>query len=98
MINYEWIVEQRQHDEIDIEDIVFCSSLKEALKVEPVKGYSTTVSLVRDDGNEADGLLDRQWAHIENGELTHFDGYPNWMPPKKYIQEVYKNMKKAGGI
>jgi hypothetical protein len=75
MIAYEWDVEEVDAHE-DIVDHNFCDSLKPLLE-----HYGSAITagngtfrlvLVRDVGNDVDGLIDRHWAYVRNGKLPQF--------------------------
>jgi hypothetical protein len=68
-IRFEWLVEEiDEHG--DIIEVHHLDSYAEArASAALVEGYTTAIGLVRDRGNELDGLLDRQWAYIEDGKL-----------------------------
>lgn len=93
-INYEWAVESvDEHG--DIFDVCHWDTRAEAERwaqdVQPVRdGEHNRIVLVRDaveyvDGDE-DGLVDRQWAYLdENGDLPEeFDGGAR--VPKRFLK------------
>jgi len=78
--SYEWDIEEI--DEFgDVEEHNFRSKLKDLLEI---KG---DLVLVRTTGSEANGVDDRQWAYVENGELpeTFSDGAKI---PEKFRKEL----------
>jgi hypothetical protein len=59
----------------DIIEVTHADTYAEALKWAEGQEQPTQIGLVRDRGNEVDGLVDRQWAYIEadSGKLPdHF--------------------------
>ena len=90
-IFYEWKVEQWIDE--DIEDFEHFDKLADALKEEPIKGATIKICLVRDEGNEDEGLLDREHAYIKDSMLQNYespdgDPYTEYSPPVKYQKEV----------
>lgn len=50
------------------------------------------LTLVRDVGNEIDGVIDRQWAYVKNGELPNkFDD--GSVIPQRFIKELQLSVK-----
>lgn len=89
MISYEWALESVNVDD-DIEDSYFSDSLKEVKNTEPCDGCTGRIALIRNDGNEDDGLKDRQYAYFQNGMLVmYFDG--GIKVPKRFLNEVKNN-------
>lgn len=91
--SYEWGVELVIDDEHeDIDDTLYFDSFAEAKQEaeEPREGYRNVIVLIRDQGSEAYGLEDRQWAYLEeDGTLPEeFDGGNR--VPKRFHQEVAK--------
>ena len=85
---YEWVVEEVDSDG-DIVETAAWDTLsdcrKQMAKVnEP--GCHWELCLVRNQGNNDQGLQDRQWAYVVDGELPdEFDG--GAIVPKKYLAE-----------
>jgi len=78
---YEWIVETVEdlgENEVDVIDTNAWDTYEEARKDAQAlmaQGKQTMIGLTRNVGDEVDGLQDRQWAYIEDGELPgEFDG------------------------
>lgn len=65
-VKYEWSIETLDENE-DIVDSTFWDELPK----EPLE-ENQRLCLVRNEGNEIDGLTDRLWAYIENGELPEY--------------------------
>jgi hypothetical protein len=89
MTSYEWIVETLEGE--DIVDVIHCNSYGHAVDVARLiaaKGTAVAIGLVRDQGNETEGLQNRQWAYLDkDGRLPEwFDGRN--AVPKKYHREV----------
>ena len=82
---YEWDVEV--HDEHgDIIDHLFQLSYADCVEVAKEHKHPEII-LVREQGTEDEGLEDRQWAQVENGEfVTDFD--TKYGVPKRYREEV----------
>lgn len=76
-VGYEWIVEVVDEDG-DILDTTAWPTAREAVfhmadKLPDGHGYD--FGLVRNDGDDVEGLADRQWAYVRNGALPdEFDG------------------------
>lgn len=77
--HYEWVVEVVEVHNEDCEDIVDCSywaehELERALQDRATSallappGHRVDFSLARSTGNECDGLQDRGYAYLEDGE------------------------------
>lgn len=92
-VNYEWCYESidmnSDIDEVDFEDrlINFQDNRK-----------TDTLCLIRREGNEEDGEIDRVYAYVKNGELPNCfeDGtgseYPSFLVPDKYKVELKKHL------
>lgn len=71
-IRYEWDVES--FDEKGEMEHMFCSSLKEAIRL----AGDGRVVLVYSTGSDSDGVVDRAWAYLDaNGELPEFFAVPS---------------------
>jgi hypothetical protein len=71
IFSYEWCYETL--DEFgDIIDTYFCDKLKDFDE----SARTETLCLIRNEGNEVDGLEDRLWAYVKDGQLpeTFEDG------------------------
>ena len=91
--SYEWGVEFVIDDEHeDIDDTFYFDSFAEAKREaeKPCEGYRNVIVLIRDQGSEDRGVVDRQWAYLEDdGTLPEeFDGGNR--VPKRFHQEVAK--------
>jgi len=89
MVSFEWVIEGV--DEFgDIQDVNHTDSLKKALEVAEIvktEWPRVEIGLVRDRGDEIDGLQDRQWAYLTDGVLpTKFDG--GAQVPKRFLEAV----------
>src|SRR5262245_19081151 len=96
MIGYEWVIEIIEDEYNDIENLTHADTYAEALKAAEAMredlqpGHHIEIGLVRDAGDEIDGLQDRQWAYIgweEDGKLpARFDGGASI--PARFRREV----------
>jgi|SRR5215831_8407391 len=96
MIGYEWVIESIEDEYNDIVDLSHADTYAAALLVaENMKkdlkpGHHVEIGLVRDRGDEVEGLQDRQWAYIgweEDGKLPErFDG--GAAVPQRFHREV----------
>ena len=87
---YEWTLEVINKDG-DIEESLFENTLKDINRYADfggVIGENIMVALVKNVGNDEDGILDRTWAYIEDGSLNELflDGTK---VPKRFIKEDY---------
>lgn len=85
---YEWTSEEIDENG-DIQNSDFSEDLKGLLCFHE---QSHDLGLVRNVGNDEDGLLDRSWAYVlPDGSLdTHFrdvDGKPQVKVPKRFLKE-----------
>lgn len=75
--SYEWVVESLD-DYDDITDTCAWSSCMDArahMGRATERGERTALCLVRNVGNDVEGLTGRQWAYVDNGALpATFDG------------------------
>lgn len=67
-ITIEWLAETMD-DYGDIYDIYHADTYAEAKRWAEGHTCRVDIGLVRDRGNDADGVIDRQWAYIEDGKL-----------------------------
>ena len=89
-IKYEWTLEEI--DNGDVVDSYFSDTLtfdKNLL------GMNTLLGLVRNEGNENDGVTDRLWAYVKNSKLPEYfsnaDGQQvGYKVPVKYHKELAK--------
>jgi hypothetical protein len=100
-VGYEWVTEEVEdtdlENEVDVISMIHYDTFRKAAeRAEDLRaqGKQAMVGLVRDVGNEIDGLTDRQWAYIEDGQLPEkFDGGAR--VPKRFMVEVC-NANSAG--
>ena len=101
MIHYEWTAETLDEFE-DITDNDFAESYEEIARRAIAKINSGAalirVGLVRNQGTEADGVQDREWAYIDDaGKLPdHFEtagGGKGAKVPKKFHREIERTQK-----
>jgi hypothetical protein len=85
-VTYEWCsASVDEHGDMD--DLVHSDTLKDLL----IPDGRHSIELVRNLGNDADGLIDRCWAPLEAGRLPDaFTYYPGDGPnvPKRFHEEV----------
>jgi len=81
MTYYEWIVETVEDlgdNEVDVIGTCAWDTYEEARKDAEAlmaQGKRIEIGLTRNVGDEVDGLQDRQWAYLEDGQLPqNFDG------------------------
>ena len=67
-ITIEWLVEELDSNG-DIYNVIHCNNYAHATKVAGWSDSETNIGLVRNRGNKVDGLLDRQWAYLQDGAL-----------------------------
>ena len=92
-IKYEWTLEEI--DNGDVVDSYFSDTLtfdKNLL------GMNTLLGLVRNEGNENDGVTDRLWAYVKNSKLPEYfsnaDGQQvGYKVPVKYHNELKTYLK-----
>lgn len=82
---YEWTFESV--DEFgDIVDSDFSESLS---GFDKGQHQGEDLGLVRNEGDEINGLQDRFFAYVKDGKLPdHFDDHPNMKVPKRYHKEL----------
>lgn len=68
-VEYEWTIEEIDAESGDIIDSSFSDDLNFWTK-EDWDGKD--LGLVRNEGNEDDGLEDRYWAYVKDGKLPEF--------------------------
>lgn len=93
-VDYEWTTETIDADG-DIIDSSFYDKLSSISKDD---FKSNDVGLVRNEGNEADGLEDRFWAYIKDGKLPEYfvDGGGHSIDikvPQKFHKELSAYLK-----
>lgn len=74
MVRYEWVIEQLDRadgDEAEIVGVDHRDTYAEAVKAAALEDYAR-IALVRDRGDDVDGLQCRSWAYIEAGVLPEF--------------------------
>jgi len=96
---YEWDVETIDTNG-DIIDHHFQPSLQAAIAFAGSCPEATDIVLVRSNGNDDDGLLDRQWAYLVDGWTLgkdgEFDG--GWTIPKRFLAEVSTEAARHGCV
>ena len=96
-ITIEWLVEELDSNG-DILNVHHCDTYAHARKVAGWSDYNTDIGLVRDRGNDLDGLLDRQWAYLEDGRLperfSDSGGSEGPLVPAKFHFEVQRSKRK----
>ena len=86
-VSYEWTLETMEGE--DVAELDFADSLSEYSTVNPSQRHV----LVRDWGNENQGLQDRQWAYVEGWRLPdEFDGGAK--VPQRFQSELAANMQR----
>ena len=94
MVTYEWDVEEIDEFE-DIIEHHHGNRLAEV--IEWLQEPNTRLVLVRDVGNDIEGITDRTWAYVEGGKLPdHFDyggGEIGPKVPKRFHDELRKIWK-----
>jgi hypothetical protein len=76
-VRYEWLVEtldldncnSDDADDADIIEVYHADTYAEALKWAEQADQPVRIGLVRDRGNDLEGLLDRQWAYLTAGTM-----------------------------
>jgi hypothetical protein len=72
-VSYEWRIEEVDIDSEDIADGYSFNTADEAVadfRQRPPDGRRFELVLVRNRGNDAEGLVDRQWAYVgDDGQL-----------------------------
>lgn len=92
---YEWDVEIVDTETKDVLDHYHNDKLKDAIAdiktLQIPSSQHFRLVLVRDQGNDSEGLLDRQWCYLDDlprspeGMCTEFDG--GTKVPKRYLAE-----------
>lgn len=76
MIIYEWTVETLDFypdcDDPDIIDTSAFDTLSDALRFHRETDEPSRIVLVRNVGNDVEGLTDRAWAYVVNGKMNEF--------------------------
>lgn len=90
-IRYDWDIETIDTESEDILDHDHSDTLAPLLGREPL-GPDKRLVLVRDRGNDLDGLQCRSWAYVENGKLpayfTNASGNDIAKVPAKFHNEL----------
>ena len=93
-VQYEWLYE---HTDIhgDIHDHDHANTYAELMRVSrTIEGLKGNVVLVRNEGNENEGLTHKSWAYLKDGKLPacFSDAFncelPNMKVPQKFIKQV----------
>jgi hypothetical protein len=105
-VHYEWDAEQVNITDIDPETGEPYNDVQDhnhndidtVLSEIAEEGCRVDVVLVRNVGNEDDGLVDRQWAYVEDGKLPEFfeDAYqkPLCRVPQKFHVELRRALER----
>ena len=98
MVRYEWDIETVSRYSLggDVLDHHHADKLKELLFYKNEKpdmdGCHYDLVLVRDDGNEYDGITNRSWAYETEGKMpTEFDN--GIVVPKRFLAEYNRVWK-----
>jgi hypothetical protein len=103
MVDYEWDIEITDNKTKECQDHWHADKLKDLLWANPKsKEYEEHKSyypnrhfvlvLVRDEGNDFDGVTARSWAYVENNKMpTEFDD--GIKVPKRFLIEYEKVWK-----
>lgn len=84
-VYYEWVVEQvDEHD--DIQDTYAVDSYQEALKEDSTYARKC-IALKRDKGNDDDGVVERGYAYVVDGNIEE-RFCSGQKVPAKYLREV----------
>lgn len=99
-VEYEWCIEHYTDDEFqDITNNDFSDKLDFSKdNFEPTEGEKTRLVLVRNEGNEDDGLEDRNWAYVENNKLPKFFAdsigeFTGYEVPQRFHKELNSYLK-----
>jgi hypothetical protein len=91
-IDYQWDIETTDADG-DIID----HHHADALNTLPFPGLHESLVLVRDEGNEQEGLVSRSWAYVYGGALPEFftesDGRRIAKVPGRFHRELKKYLE-----
>jgi hypothetical protein len=94
MTGYEWVIEivDEHNDIVQVNHAdAYARAKRWAAEYAPElkPGERIEIGLVRDRGDEVEGLTDRQWAYVEDGSLEPtFDGGAR--VPERFRQEVFR--------
>ena len=95
-VTIEWLVEELDSNG-DIYNVIHCDTYAAATKAAGWSDSETDIGLVRDRGNPVDGLLDRQWAYLdEDGKLPERfsgsgDDHAGPKVPAQYHLEIQRS-------
>ncbi len=95
-VTYEWDVEELDGPDapdVEIVDHHHCDSYAEAVVILGRLGAPGRIVLVRDVGNNLEGLTDRAWAYLVDGKLPDTFTYgadedSGIRVPKRFHQEI----------
>ena len=104
MISYEWVVEyipDRSDDDGDIVEVNHFDTFNEAFNwvLDSAAPFDHDIALVRDVGNDAEGIIDRAWAYLNEDDklpetFTYSAGEDSGIRvPKRYHTEVTRRLK-----
>jgi hypothetical protein len=105
-ITYEWDIERIDAESGDIIDHYHAdkladypaAKLQEALERRTIEGDNGKetfhLCIVRDIGNDEQGIVERAWSYVENGKLNRTfreaDGAPVCTTPARFFRELAK--------
>ena len=93
-VTIEWLVEELDSNG-DIYNVIHCDTYAAATKAAGWSDSETDIGLVRDRGNKVDGLLDRQWAYLQDGKLperfSDSGGNEGPLVPPRYHLEIQRS-------
>lgn len=92
-VHYEWDVETMD-EHGDVLDHFHCDTAEKALDEldEATAQEPRQLVLVRDEGNEEDGITNRTWAYVKDGQLPIYFQDENFVPVR-----FHKELQKALG-
>ena len=102
MIHYEWDVETvDQYGDIidhhfsDRLSTMYEEELKDAIQEKTVGDIKYRLVLIRNEGDEHEGVTDRVWAYLDDSHRLPdtFDDRPNMRIPKRFHHELKKRKK-----
>ncbi len=93
-VRYEWVIEILELEDDpeygpQIVEVNHADTYADALKfARDIPRYH--IGLVRDEGNDVEGLVDRAWAYMEDGKLPErfTEGLRSYEVQKKFHKEV----------
>lgn len=91
-VKYEWTMEIIEDDEI------VDSDFSDSLSFDKSRLEGNDLGLVRNEGNENEGVTDRLWAYVKDGKLPQFFSNANGLPtgykvPVRFHNELANYIK-----